>query len=238
MWPFLGSLVSAGSSLIGGLFGQSSAAKNNATQMQIAQQQMAAQREFAQNGVQWKVEDAKRAGIHPLYALGANTVSYSPVSVGTQADNSLGEGLKSAGQDLGRAISATADRELRALQLMGARLDVEKKGLENDVLRTSLASDMRKLSQPGNPPPIPFPVTDPRSPKVDQEKLQNQIRLFGKTLLNDPYTSDAQTAENVFGEGVSDWLWPFLKIPSTLWYNRGPRSKFNKGNSKYFRVGN
>lgn len=40
-------------------------------------QNNATQREFAQNGIQWKVEDAKKAGIHPLYALGASTASPS-----------------------------------------------------------------------------------------------------------------------------------------------------------------
>lgn len=32
-------------------------------------------KEFAQNSIQWRVEDAKQAGIHPLYAMGASTSS-------------------------------------------------------------------------------------------------------------------------------------------------------------------
>lgn len=36
------------------------------------------QREFAQNGVQWRVDDAKKAGISPLYGLGASLGSGIP----------------------------------------------------------------------------------------------------------------------------------------------------------------
>lgn len=39
------------------------------------------QKEFAKMGVQWKIENAKEAGIHPLAALGAQTKSASPISV-------------------------------------------------------------------------------------------------------------------------------------------------------------
>lgn len=59
------------------------------------------QKEFAQNGITWRVEDAKRAGIHPLFAIGANTPTYSPqAAVGTDY------GLSAAGQNIGRAIEA------------------------------------------------------------------------------------------------------------------------------------
>lgn len=40
------------------------------------------QREFAKHGIRWRVEDAIAAGIHPLAALGVNTASGSPVSIG------------------------------------------------------------------------------------------------------------------------------------------------------------
>lgn len=46
---------------------------------------VALQREFAQNSIQWRVDDAKNAGIHPLYALGAQGASYTPQSLDFQA---------------------------------------------------------------------------------------------------------------------------------------------------------
>lgn len=36
------------------------------------------QKEFAQNAIQWRVADAKKAGLHPLYALSGGGASYSP----------------------------------------------------------------------------------------------------------------------------------------------------------------
>lgn len=46
-----------------------------------ARSQIALQREFAQNSIQWRVADAKKAGIHPLAALGAQGTSYTPMDM-------------------------------------------------------------------------------------------------------------------------------------------------------------
>ena len=35
-------------------------------------------KQFAKRGIQWRVHDAKKAGLHPLAALGAQTTSFSP----------------------------------------------------------------------------------------------------------------------------------------------------------------
>ena len=40
------------------------------------------QKEFAQMGIQWRVADAKAAGLHPLAALGAAPAHASPMRVG------------------------------------------------------------------------------------------------------------------------------------------------------------
>jgi hypothetical protein len=51
-------------------------------QLEMWQKNYDMQKEFAKHGIQWKVQDAKRAGINPLAALGATTVSGSPIPVG------------------------------------------------------------------------------------------------------------------------------------------------------------
>lgn len=137
----LGPIISAAASLFG--------AKSAAEQARESQQeQMAMQEKFAQQGIQWKAADAQKAGISKLYALGANTTSYSPVSVGG------GNGIAEAGQSIGRAIDATASptgrvghfqQELIQTQIEGAKLD-------NDIKRQSLLSTMALRNQPGNPP--------------------------------------------------------------------------------------
>lgn len=54
--------------------------RNIAAQERINNQNIALQREFAQNSIQWRVNDAKLAGLHPLAALGASGTSYTPSS--------------------------------------------------------------------------------------------------------------------------------------------------------------
>lgn len=136
----IGSLISAGSSLLGGLLGANSAKK-------AAEQQYRQQKEFAQQGIQWKVADAKKAGIHPLYALGANTTSYAPVSVGNVNPAS---GLAEAGQDISRALDVTrsASGKMDAFTQTAQSLQLRRMGLENELL----ASQIAKTRQGSNPP--------------------------------------------------------------------------------------
>lgn len=132
----LGSLISGGLGLLGGLFADKSQADANAQNIKY-------QKQFAQEGIQWRVADAEKAGVHPLYALGAQTTAFSPTVVGSSG---VGNALASAGQDIGRAIAAKSSTDelapLRALTL-------ERAGLENELLRQQI----RNLSVAGTPPP-------------------------------------------------------------------------------------
>jgi len=139
----LGALIGAGANILGGILGSNS-------QEKAAKQNAALQREFAQNGIQWKVEDAKKAGIHPLAALGAQTSSFAPVSVG---GDSLAAGISAAGQDVSRAIDATrsASGRIDAYNKTVQDLSLRRMGLENELL----ASQIAKIRQAGTPPPMP-----------------------------------------------------------------------------------
>lgn len=141
--PLMESLIGSGVSLLGGLLGRSS----NEEQMEKNRQ---LQREFAQSGIQWKVEDAKKAGIHPLYALGAPTMS---PAIQTMQDPVAGA-LSSMGQDISRSTFATAAPENRNAAIIES-LAVERAGLQNEILKSQLA---RLRSQVG--PGIPT-VNDP-----------------------------------------------------------------------------
>lgn len=69
---------------------------NMQNQNKLAKRQEDLQREFAQNSIQWRVNDAKKAGIHPVAALGSQGISYNPSYVGgdnfggSQASISIG----------------------------------------------------------------------------------------------------------------------------------------------------
>lgn len=135
----IGALISGGSSLLGGLFGQSS-------QEKINQQNLAQAMFMAQNSIQMKVQDANKAGINPLAALGVQTSSPG-VAVGS---NALGEGISKAGQDISRAVSAHVSDEDKTLVRKEALLKLQNQELQNALL----ASQIKKQNAPGNPPAI------------------------------------------------------------------------------------
>lgn len=76
------------------------------------------QRELMQNGIQWRVQDAVKAGLHPLFALGAQIQAGSPTPVG-----SFGDGSFSQGQDISQAISRASPEAREALSV---QLEVQK----------------------------------------------------------------------------------------------------------------
>lgn len=141
--PLAAAGIGALGSWIGSKFSSSATEKAN-------RQNAALQREFAQNGIRWKVADAKAAGIHPLYALGAGGYSASPSYVGDQAPANL---AASMGQDVSRAIHATRTEGERADAVTGTlrRLQVENAGLQNDFLRAQIA----KINSSQVGPPLP-----------------------------------------------------------------------------------
>lgn len=100
----IGGTIGALGSLAGGYMSATNSKK-------VAQMNINAQREFAQNGIQWRVEDAKKAGLHPLYAIGASGASYTPVSMDSSA---MGNAVADAGAYLGKAVTGAMDRQTAA----------------------------------------------------------------------------------------------------------------------------
>lgn len=137
------SLLGAGLALSGvGMLGNILQARSSNKQ-QAAQygQQASWQEKLAREGIQMRVADAKKAGIHPLAAIGAQGAYSSPVSVGGKqlAD------MSTFGQDLTRAGLAqgtSAERKMTDIQLDSANLDNEMKRLELASMRRRLAGQM------------------------------------------------------------------------------------------------
>lgn len=155
-----GPLISAGGALLGGVFGKSS--NDNATDanLQINAQNNELQREFAQNGIRWKVADAKAAGLHPLAALGATGASFTPSGIQISGDNSLGNGIAEAanvmGQNINRARQATqsqAEREMEQINLDLARQNLYNSRSQGNLLDAQAATAWASINgQPANPP--------------------------------------------------------------------------------------
>lgn len=158
----IGSAIGAVGSIAGGLIGA-----NNA--QAVAGMNYEAQKEFAQNGIRWKVEDAKRAGIHPLYALGASTQGFSPVS-GYGGDYGISDAAAHMGQGFERAQQAKMTKEERekqdvrdAIQDMAALEDLNQKRRMNDAqirlanseIFRNFALSTNALRRSGLPPALP-----------------------------------------------------------------------------------
>ncbi len=147
---FLDKIISPLSSLAGGFLDRRSQESNFNKNADL-------QREFAKNGIRWRVQDAKAAGLHPLAALGMSGASAAPIGI----SSSMGESLRSAGQDISRAIDATrtsAERaESNAIAIGTARAQQRNIELNNALLEQKINSQTQV--GPGMPSGVQsFPV--------------------------------------------------------------------------------
>lgn len=188
---FLGSLIGAGASLIGGIMGKDSAEDN-------AARQAALQKQFAKEGIQWKVEDAKKAGVHPLYALGASTHSYSPVSISDPLPSAIAE----AGNTVGRGVHASMNAADRGGAAVLQKLAIDRARLQNDQLRLDLiASQNKLLTQAGTAKPMGSVVPLEGSPDAAPRLL-----VGGEPMTIDQSWSNAEEFTKRYGEGA-DWIY-------------------------------
>lgn len=123
--------IGATGSLAGGLLGNWLSTKNQKNRDEYNVQQ---QERFARNSIQWRVEDAKKAGIHPLVALGAQGASYQPV-LDTSNDGGLGASVSNAAEYIsqGMANSKTDPVTKQAQTLELKRMELENQKLEAEI---------------------------------------------------------------------------------------------------------
>lgn len=229
------------------LIGAAGAVADRLLGKQDANKQYEQQKEFAQSGIQWRVKDAEKAGIHPLYALGAQTTSYSPVSVG-------GASFADVGQNIGRAIDSTRSNTAKAdaLATTASQIQLEGLQLDNEIKRAQLASAYALANQSSNPG---LPTVHTRagvagmpgqgnSPQVDgydriiKPQLTETLKSFGNRQGIHSGWSDAQTYEDRYGE-MSDFfygpaIWYADKLQQRKdYFDRNLRPYFVLENGKY-----
>ena len=136
----LGSIIGSIGTAIGGIFGANKSAKA-AAKAQRRQEQL--QYDFAQKGIRWRVADAKAAGIHPLYALGASGAQYTPVSTTpdyTSMGQSIGRAAMAAGSAIDRHTAQKYQAQVHEETLRGLRLDNDGKQLNNQLMASKIAT--------------------------------------------------------------------------------------------------
>lgn len=166
-------IISAGASLLGGLMGKDSdddnraaAAKQAARELAFSREQFDWQKKLSTEGIRMRVADAEAAGIHKNIAAGVQPSSFSPVSIGSQpymSGNPMGEALSAAGENIGRAISASSTPMERLQEkLLSAQIDGQE--IDNAKKRADLALN----SQVGPAFPAPGSTSADGSINVDQ----------------------------------------------------------------------
>lgn len=131
-FPFsaVGSVIGAGLGYLGAQEARGQQAQQFQQSMTAQQQQLDFQMAAAHNGIQWRVADAKAAGISPLVALGAPTFNPGAVSAGagpiptdpTDYASALGRAGQDISESVGRSMTQQQKMEiaLRTSQLAEA----------------------------------------------------------------------------------------------------------------------
>lgn len=173
-------------------------------------------KEALQNSVLWRVEDAKRAGIHPLYAMGAPT--FGPYAQAFTPD------LSSMGQNLSRAIESMRSKEERANNRSGAivnadpgdaayhALQLENMSLQNDLLRSQIART--GADQVGPPAPsvganvVPIPAM-PIMPGTNKGTEAGVItdRSFARTPSGGLVVVPSSDMKQRIEDSPMEWEW-------------------------------
>lgn len=127
-WNFAASAVSAGSGIVGPLVGAQENENVRHQNESLYYDNWARQKEFAQSGIQWRVADAQAAGLHPLFALGAQVTPGQPVQAFTREPSDVGESLRRGGQDVSQAIGRLdpAIRDAQQVQIQLAQSQTSK----------------------------------------------------------------------------------------------------------------
>ena len=235
----LDGLISAGANLLGGIMGQN-------TQEDINNQNIQMQREFATNALTWKAGDARRAeknyGINPLALLGTQTSSFQNI-VG---DNSLGQGIAAAGQDLGRAANALTDHQERKAQLDEDLVKAQIANINSQTVQNQAAASKMATSVTGGTPGLPSGVkksplplystyTDPDGNKVllpsDQasSSLQNMASWPSNVAVGADLLARNLGIRHPYDDYIKPWIDKNGSVPvrGDVWRG-GYRGAFNR----------
>lgn len=192
----LDTLLNVGAKFLGGMLDRSAAKDAQAAQAAQAEANRQMQLDFAQKGIQWKVRDAEAAGVHPLFALGASTHSFAPVSLGSAPSASMGSTLADMGQDISRAVAAKSTAVEKGANVAQTALVLEGMKLDNDIKKAKLASDVKNLVAPGTPPELPEDKPGKRAFGV----------VGGSKIATDPGTSNVDDFwQKRYGE-PGEWI--------------------------------
>lgn len=229
-----GSILSAVGGVVGGLLGKSSKDKATAAQKDIALQELEYQKELHKNQIQWKVEDAKKAGLHPLAGLGVSSMSYSPVSGNIDTSGTDYSWMGDVGQNLNRAImqgkTAKEREQAKDLQDQLDAINLRKANADADYAETIAASERLRLQRELFPPaPKANQSEDPQLPVADPKPAFQKFVLPDGTVTGYYPSSDYQEIH----EDIP--IMEFLPHARANWWHGKEKLKNWKGSKGFYK---
>jgi hypothetical protein len=238
VWPAVAAVL-GGAALSGGgqIIGQNMQTKADKA---AAHNQAQLQREFAQHGIRWKVADAKAAGLHPLAALGANTISYKPQQTFTQG-NGVGKAMQTMGQGIQRAAlqyQAARDRQMGEIEIRNAKLQNLKLEKEIELMGQNPGGHRDPQNPTTNPPFVGDPPVN-WTPISPEKNIQKQSGIEAGSEAAEKMITHAdgghslvmteQLGESMEADTVSNWVHQIGKMYSYVEHNVAAfLSKWNK----------
>lgn len=202
MDPLIGaSLITAGSNFLGSRMDDRSAQgmsdDDRRFQYKMWKRNRDEQRIFAQNTLQWRTDDARRAGLHPLAAMGLSSSSFSPVMGGGSGGvmSSRGDAVRAAGAQIAQMVADQKESESRT------KLNTAQANLLEQQARDSAVARVNQL-----------PVKDIFDPKFVRQQMTPGVSVGGIDVRTSPFSADAQTYEDRYGE-LGGSLMGLMNIP-------------------------
>lgn len=221
----MGTLLSGASSfgsMVSGLFGGDDGPGFTETYNHSRKLAHAVNKQTARGALEGKLKAAAyygpKTGIHPLVAIGASTTG------GPIAYNGQEKIADDMGQNISRAVNSFVagqrEKQLHEINMERAKLDLEGKKLDNDILRANLTNINK---QPGDGPvPLWIDVYDQNTGKIKQfpnpkavEGVESAGFIAGTAMSTD------LAVDNVRAK--------YVKEVSDLWKRHENRANKGKG---------
>lgn len=227
MWPLVAAAgISAAGGIAGSIFGGKAQKKAAKKANKIAKQQLKYQKYYDANRVAITVADAKRAGIHPLAALGANISpsSVTPVGYMDPGDGGWGDaianGLNSIGQGFSSLYQSDLD-QMRYNDSVAENKDIRR--VQEHQWRSEMYQRDRQISFQEKMQDLNARAIQAQIEETTSRTRLNQMRAaaiggpppglqpkfltdaFGNTIRRGPGTSSQDVADE-YGDLMGEWF--------------------------------
>ena len=131
----IGSILGAAGDLVGGIMSNNATKHESQANRREARRQFNEQMDFNKNATQYRVQDALKAGINPLAALGVSSNVSPTISTGGYSCNDGGGSAVSRAMERLSNIFNRQEKESRDLDLEAKRIRNNTMRAELDILR-------------------------------------------------------------------------------------------------------